>query len=156
MGSGRGAHEQENPRRPYATGLRTQPALVVRGSSRRITIMRLESANIRVINRRHSYLDRDPCRFPRAGIKPKPRSVLTGRSISGTGQITAVERSVTEGEECADILMLLATIRGGVNSLMAEILEDHIQLHLMHPNRAQQTPEELTEDLIGLVRAYLK
>jgi hypothetical protein len=85
MGSGRGAHEQENPRRPYATGLRTQPALVVRGSSRRITIMRLESANIRVINRRHSYLDRDPCRFPRAGIKPKPRSVLTGRSISGTG-----------------------------------------------------------------------
>jgi hypothetical protein len=49
--------------------------------------MRLESANIRVINRRHSYLDRDPCRFPRAGIKPKPRSVLTGRSISGTGAI---------------------------------------------------------------------
>jgi hypothetical protein len=83
MGSGREAHEQENPRRPYATGLRTQPALVVRGSSRRITIMRLESANIRVINRRHSYLDRDPHRFPRAGIKPKPRSELTGRSISG-------------------------------------------------------------------------
>jgi DNA-binding FrmR family transcriptional regulator len=52
--------------------------------------------------------------------------------------------------------MLLATIRGGVNSLMAEILEDHIQLHLMHPNRGQQSPQELTEDLIGLVRAYLK
>src|ERR1700739_1312994 len=47
------------------------------------------------------------------------------------GQITAVERSITEGDECADILMLLATIRGGVNSLMAEILEDHIQLHLI-------------------------
>jgi hypothetical protein len=39
---------------------------------------------------------------------------------------------------------------------MAEILEDHIQLHLMHPDRGQQTPAELTEDLIGLVRAYLK
>ena len=72
------------------------------------------------------------------------------------GQITAVERCVSEGDECADILMLLATIRGGVNSLMAEILEDHIQLHLMHPDRGQQSPEELTEDLIGLVRAYLK
>jgi DNA-binding FrmR family transcriptional regulator len=72
------------------------------------------------------------------------------------GQITAVERSVAEGDECADILMLLATIRGGVNSLMAEILEDHIQLHLLHPNRGQQSPQELTEDLIGLVRAYLK
>lgn len=32
---------------------------------------------------------------------------------------------MTEGDECADILMLLAAIRGGVNSLMAEILEDH-------------------------------
>jgi len=72
------------------------------------------------------------------------------------GQVAAVERSVTEGDECADILMLLATIRGGVNSLMAEILEDHIQLHLTHPNRARQTPDELTEDLICLVRAYLK
>jgi len=43
------------------------------------------------------------------------------------GQITAVERAVTDGDECADILMLLAAIRGGVNSLMAEILEDHIR-----------------------------
>ena len=33
---------------------------VVRGSSRRITIMRFRPANIRVINRRDSLLDRDP------------------------------------------------------------------------------------------------
>lgn len=72
------------------------------------------------------------------------------------GQITAVERAVTEGDECAEILMLLAAIRGGVNSLMAEILEDHIQLHITHRDRRTESPEELTEDLIGLVRAYLK
>jgi len=72
------------------------------------------------------------------------------------GQIDAVERSITAGDECADILMLLAAIRGGVNSLMAEILEDHIRLHITHPNRTVESPEELTEDLIGLVRAYLK
>jgi DNA-binding FrmR family transcriptional regulator len=72
------------------------------------------------------------------------------------GQIAAVERAVGDGDECADILMLLAAIRGGVNSLMAEILEDHIRLHITHPNRARESPEELTEDLISLVRAYLK
>ena len=72
------------------------------------------------------------------------------------GQIEAAERSITSGDECADILMLLAAIRGGVNSLMAEILEDHIRLHITQPNRADESPEELTEDLIGLVRAYLK
>lgn len=37
----------------------------------------------------------------------------------------ALERFLTEGDECADILMLLAAIRGSVNSLIAEILENH-------------------------------
>src|SRR5579883_1656649 len=72
------------------------------------------------------------------------------------GQLEALERSLVNGEECADILMLLAAIRGGVNSLMAEFLEDHVRLHITRPHRATESPEELTEDLIGLVRAYLK
>jgi hypothetical protein len=59
VGSGRGVHGKENPRSNYAVGLRTEPALLVRGSSRRITIMRFRPANIRVINRRENYLDRD-------------------------------------------------------------------------------------------------
>ena len=72
------------------------------------------------------------------------------------GQFAAVERALTAGDECADILMLLAAIRGGVNGLMAEILEDHIRLHMMNPDQTLNSPEELGEDLIGLVRAYLK
>jgi DNA-binding FrmR family transcriptional regulator len=72
------------------------------------------------------------------------------------GQVEAVERALAAGDECADILMLLAAIRGGVNSLMAEFREDHIRLHMMHPDHRTQSPEELTEDLIALVRAYLK
>jgi DNA-binding FrmR family transcriptional regulator len=72
------------------------------------------------------------------------------------GQFAAVERALTSDDECADILMLLAAIRGGVNGLMAEILEDHIRLHMMNPEQKMESPEELGEDLIGLVRAYLK
>ena len=72
------------------------------------------------------------------------------------GQVEAVERALAAGDECADILMLLAAIRGGINSLMAEFLEDHIRLHMMHPRHRTESPEELTEDLISLVRAYLK
>ena len=86
----------------------------------------------------------------------KEKQKLLSRIRRLGGQVTAVERSVTEGDECADILMLLAAIRGGVNSLMAEILQDHIRLHITHPNRGTESPEELTEDLISLVRAYLK
>jgi len=86
----------------------------------------------------------------------REKQKLLSRTRRLGGQIDAVGRSVTGGDECADILMLLAAIRGGVNSLMAEILEDHIRLHITHPNRRVESPEELTEDLIGLVRAYLK
>jgi hypothetical protein len=59
VGSGRGVHENENPRKFYALGLRTEPAFIVRGSSRPITIMRVRPANIRVISRRENYLDHD-------------------------------------------------------------------------------------------------
>jgi DNA-binding FrmR family transcriptional regulator len=86
----------------------------------------------------------------------KEKQKLLSRIRRLGGQIDAVERAVTEGDECADILMLLAAIRGGVNSLMAEILEDHVRLHITHPHRGAESPEELTEDLISLVRAYLK
>jgi len=87
---------------------------------------------------------------------PKEKQKLLSRTRRLSGQVAAVERAVTDGDECADILMLLAAIRGGVNSLMAEILEDHVRLHIAHPQRGSQSPEELTEDLISLVRAYLK
>src|SRR5271157_1852635 len=108
------------------------------------------------------YLSREKCRKIKKVMKDKlpeiskEKQKLLSRIKRMSGQIDAVERAVTEGDECADILMLLAAIRGGVNSLMAEILEDHIRLHITHPNSRTESPEELTEDLISLVRAYLK
>ena len=86
----------------------------------------------------------------------KEKQKLFSRIKRMAGQIGAVERAVADGDECADILMLLAAIRGGVNNLMHEILEDHIRVQITHPQRGPDSPEELTEDLISLVRAYLK
>ncbi|NYF89189.1 metal/formaldehyde-sensitive transcriptional repressor [Tunturiibacter empetritectus] len=72
------------------------------------------------------------------------------------GQIDRVERTLAlDDHECAEVLMLLAAARGGINGLMAEVLEDHIRLHLLRDGHAPLTPE-LGEDLIDLVRAYLK
>jgi FrmR/RcnR family transcriptional regulator, repressor of rcnA expression len=71
------------------------------------------------------------------------------------GQMDAVERTLAGGESCADVLMLLAAVRGGVNGLMAEVLEDHIRLHLLKDGHEPMTPD-LGEELIDLVRAYLK
>jgi len=70
------------------------------------------------------------------------------------GQVDAVERTLNEEDECANVLMLLAAVRGGINGLMAEVLEDHIREHMMGGNK--EVTAELGEDLIDLVRAYLK
>jgi DNA-binding FrmR family transcriptional regulator len=72
------------------------------------------------------------------------------------GQIESVERTLsTADHDCAQVLMLLAAVRGGINSLMAEVLEDHIRLHLLQDGHTPLTPD-LGEELIDLVRAYLK
>ncbi len=86
------AVESNTERRVLVSSMRwalwAQPALLVRGSSRRITIMRFRPANIRVINRRDDRLGRRPHCFPLAREeqrKPKPRMYLTGSSISENG-----------------------------------------------------------------------
>ena len=71
------------------------------------------------------------------------------------GQLDALERSLDADQDCGDQLLLLAAIRGGINSLMGEVLEDHIRFHLTDSVKEQIAPE-LAEDLIDLVRAYLK
>jgi hypothetical protein len=54
--------------------------MLVRGSSRRITIMRFRSANIRLINRRNSRLDRDSyCLLKRE--KEKKKEIVVDRSF---------------------------------------------------------------------------
>jgi DNA-binding FrmR family transcriptional regulator len=86
----------------------------------------------------------------------KEKRKLVARIKRIRGQVDSIERSLSTNDNCADVLMLLATVRGGINSLMAEVLEDHIRLHLLSPERPTAEPQELAEDLIDLVRAYLK
>ena len=85
----------------------------------------------------------------------KEKQKLIARIKRIRGQCEAVERSLTAEDDCANVLMLLANVRGGINSLMAEVLEDHIRLHLVGKEPEAIAPE-IAEDLIDLVRAYLK
>ena len=86
----------------------------------------------------------------------RERAKLLNRMKRIRGQMETVERALgSDHHDCADVLMLLAAVRGGVNGLMAEVLEDHIRLHLLKDGHVPLTPD-LGEDLIDLVRAYLK
>jgi DNA-binding FrmR family transcriptional regulator len=87
-------------------------------------------------------------------VKEKQKLVARIRRIRG--QVDSIERSLSTGDDCAAVLMLLANVRGGINSLMAEVLEDHIRLHMLSTEKDSPGSPELAEDLIDLVRAYLK
>lgn len=81
------------------------------------------------------------------------REKLVARARRIRGQIEAVERALAdEKEDCADTLQLLAACRGAVNSLMAEVMEDHIREHI---GRGRASAE-VTDDVLAIVRAYLK
>lgn len=82
----------------------------------------------------------------------RERAKLINRAKRIQGQMKTVERSLQENRDCTDVLMLLAAVKGGINGLMAEILEDHIRLHI----GSRPMSAELGEELIDLVRAYLK
>jgi DNA-binding FrmR family transcriptional regulator len=82
----------------------------------------------------------------------RERTKLVNRAKRIQGQMKTVERSLIESQDCTDVLMLLAAVKGGINALMAEILEDHIRLHI----GARPMSPQLGEELIDLVRAYLK
>jgi len=87
--------------------------------------------------------------------RDRERIKLINRAKRIHGQVERVERSLIEERDCTDVLMLLAAVRGGIDGLMAEVLEDHIRLHLIGPKAKALTPE-LGEELIDLVRAYMK
>src|SRR6516165_4339021 len=87
----------------------------------------------------------------------KNKSKLIGRVRRIKGQIEAVERALEAELGCADVLMLVASVRGAVNGLTAELLEDHIRHHVVDPAH-EKDPEKAkgAADLIEVVRTYLK
>jgi DNA-binding FrmR family transcriptional regulator len=78
---------------------------------------------------------------------------LTTRTKKIIGQLESVLRGLNQDEQCADILQRLAAARGSINSLMGELLEDHIR---NHKPRNSKSSEEAAEDVVEIVRMYLK
>ena len=46
------------------------------------------------------------------------------------GQMEAIERALEAQQPCGDILNLVASVRGAVQGLTAELIEDHLREHV--------------------------
>ncbi len=71
------------------------------------------------------------------------------------GQIEVVERALDDEQGCATVLHLIVTARGAMSSLMSEVIEDHIRLHVVDPEKGTERTRG-ADELIEAVQAYLK
>ena len=78
---------------------------------------------------------------------------LVNRTKKVIGQLESVLKGLNGDEQCSEILRRLAAARGAINSLMGELMEDHIRNHMA---KNSKSAEEAAEDMIQIVRTYLK
>ena len=83
----------------------------------------------------------------------KTRTLSRVRRIKG--QVEAIERALEGGGECEEVLQLVASCRGALNGLMAELIEGHVRFHVLSPDQKTQ-PAQLAaaDDLIAVVKRY--
>jgi len=73
------------------------------------------------------------------------------------GQIDAIERALEAENSCTEVMRLLTAARGALNGMMAEVVEDHIQIHMIAANRKPARQEvEAANELVEVLRSYIR
>lgn len=91
-----------------------------------------------------------------------PHAVLEKRKLLNRirrlrGQIDAVERALEAQNSCTEVMRLLTAARGALNGMMAEVVEDHIQIHMMAANRKPTRQEvDAANELVEVLRSYIR
>ncbi|MBZ0070127.1 MAG: metal/formaldehyde-sensitive transcriptional repressor [Gammaproteobacteria bacterium] len=87
----------------------------------------------------------------------RQKSKLLGRVRRIRGQVEALERALEAEKGCAEVLHQIAAVRGAINGLMAEVLEDHIRTHIADPEIVSDAERSQgADELIHVLRSYLK
>ena len=87
-------------------------------------------------------------------VRDQKKLLIRVRRIKG--QTEALEQALERETECAAVLQQIAAIRGAVNGLMAEVLEGHIREHLGPEAVSPKERREDLEQVVDLLRSYLK
>lgn len=73
------------------------------------------------------------------------------------GQVAAIERTLDQEGECAEVLHNISACRGAMDALMAEVIEGHIRFHILAgDDTATDEQTRAADDLVAALRAYLK
>ena len=83
------------------------------------------------------------------------KTALLARIRRLKGQIEAIERAIETNRDCGKILHLVASVRGAVTGLTAELIESHLTHHIRDIDDAEARRLG-AEDLSKALRIYLK
>lgn len=73
------------------------------------------------------------------------------------GQVEALERALDAEAGCIEVMRLLTASRGAINAIMAEVVEDHIQMHMLDPDHKPSRAElDATDELLDVLRTYIR
>ena len=71
------------------------------------------------------------------------------------GQLEAVEKKIDAQEDCYEVLQTLAAAKGALNSLIGELIQEHIHEHIVHSD-SKKAQDEGAQELIKLIKTYWK
>lgn len=80
---------------------------------------------------------------------------LTARVRRLKGQIEGIERALEAEKPCAEILRQLASARGAMSGLTAEVMEDHLREHVLEA-QTDALRDAGGQELIEIIRTYMK
>jgi DNA-binding FrmR family transcriptional regulator len=88
---------------------------------------------------------------------PKEKQKLLARVRRIRGQVEALERALEAEKGSAEVLQQIAAVRGAINGLMTEVIEDHVLTQVVHPSITDDAERAKgAEELVEVVRAYLR
>ena len=86
--------------------------------------------------------------------RERPR--LKARLARIRGQLDAVERAIDDDHDCGEVLQQIAAIRGAVAGLMGEVVEGHVREHVAGARVSAADRERAADELVEVLRRYLK
>lgn len=72
------------------------------------------------------------------------------------GQTEGLEKALVSEGDCMAILQQIAAIRGAINGLMTEVLEGHLREHLGSATADSAERARDMDDVVAVLRSYLK
>ncbi|MFV0680028.1 metal/formaldehyde-sensitive transcriptional repressor [Ottowia sp.] len=86
-------------------------------------------------------------------VRQKTKLIARVRRLKG--QMEGIERALESEFACVEVLRQIASVRGAIGGLAAEVMEEHLREHVMDaPDEPQR--QQGGEEMIEVIRSYMK